>query len=102
MPVKKKTTAKKRTPAKGKRFSKTVKSKKTGRTKKVSFGQAGKAKDGKDRIRPGTKKGDSYCARSLGIKKRVSKKAANNPNSPNNLSRKKWKCKGAKSTRGKK
>tara|TARA_R110000822_G_scaffold242771_2_gene371805 strand:+ start:187 stop:462 length:276 start_codon:yes stop_codon:yes gene_type:complete len=86
-------------PSKGKRFVKVVKNRKTGRKKKVSFGQAGKAKSGGDRIRPGTKKGDSYCARSLGIKKRLSKKKQNNPNSPNNLSRKKWKCKGAKSTK---
>lgn len=86
-------------PSRGKRFVKIVKNRKTGRKKKVSFGQAGKAKSGGDRIRPGTKKGDSYCARSLGIKKRLSKKKQNNPNSPNNLSRKKWKCKGAKSTK---
>ena len=37
--------------------------------KKVSYGQAGKAKGGGPRVRPGTSKGDSYCARSLGIKK---------------------------------
>ena len=88
-----------RKPAKGKRFVKVVKNRKTGRTKKVSYGQAGKSKKGTDRIQPGTKKGDSYCARSLGIKKRLSAKKRNNPNSPNNLSRKKWKCKGAKSMR---
>ena len=35
--------------------------------KKVSYGQAGKAKGGGPRVRPGTSKGDSYCARSLGI-----------------------------------
>ena len=87
------------TPAKGKRFAKTVKNKKTGRTRKVSYGQAGKSKSGKDRIQPGTKKGDSYCARSLGIKKKLSKKKRNDPNSPNNLSRKKWRCVGAKSKR---
>ena len=67
--------------------------------KKVSYGQAGKAKDGKRRVRPGTSKGDSYCARSLGIKKRLSKKKQNDPNTPNNLSRKRWKCSGAKSRR---
>tara|TARA_Y100000592_G_C5272238_1_gene222392 strand:- start:164 stop:442 length:279 start_codon:yes stop_codon:yes gene_type:complete len=86
-------------PTKGKRFVKVVKNKKTGRKKKVSYGQAGKAKGGGDRIRPGTKKGDSYCARSYGIKKRLSKKKQNDPNSPNNLSRKKWKCVGKKSRR---
>ena len=86
-------------PTKGKRFVKVVKNKKTGRKKKVSYGQAGEAKGGGDRIRPGTKKGDSYCARSYGIKKRLSKKKQNDPNSPNNLSRKKWKCVGKKSRR---
>ena len=42
--------------------------------KKVSYGQAGKAKGGGPRVKPGTSKGDSYCARSLGIKKRLSAK----------------------------
>tara|TARA_B100000963_G_C22574893_1_gene647906 strand:- start:232 stop:504 length:273 start_codon:yes stop_codon:yes gene_type:complete len=86
-------------PRRGKKFVKVVKNKKTGRTKKVSYGQAGKARDGKARIRPGTSKADSYCARSLGIKRRLSKKKQNDPNTPNNLSRKKWRCKGAKSMR---
>jgi len=67
--------------------------------KKVSYGQAGSARGGGPRVRPGTSKGDSYCARSLGIKRRLSKKKRNNPNSPNNLSRKRWKCVGAKSRR---
>jgi len=67
--------------------------------KKVSYGQAGKAKGGGPRVRPGTSKGDSYCARSLGIKRRLSKKKQNDPNTPNNLSRKRWKCVGAKSTK---
>lgn len=80
-----------------KRFTKIVVNKATGRTRTIKYGQAGKAKDGKDRIRPGTSHGDSYCARSLGIKKRLPKKKQNDPNTPNNLSRKKWKCKGAKS-----
>ena len=66
--------------------------------KKVSYGQAGKAKDGKPRVRPGTKKGDSYCARSAGQMKKHPK-AASNPNSPFRLSRKKWKCAGSKSKR---
>ncbi len=77
--------------AKGKRFAKRV------GNKTVSYGQAGPAKDGGDRIRPGTSKGDSYCARSFGIKQRLSRKKRNDPNSPNNLSRKKRKCKGKKS-----
>ena len=93
------------TPAKGKRFVKKVKNPKTGRTRKVSYGQSGKAKDGKDRIRPGTSKGSSYCARSAGIKRDMlrkggkSAKKARDPNSPNNLSRKKRKCNGTKSMR---
>ena len=33
--------------------------------KKVSYGQAGNAKDGGPRVKPGTTKGDSYCARSF-------------------------------------
>jgi len=82
------------TPRRGKAKVKVTKS-----GKKVSYGQAGKAKDGKRRVRPGTSKGDSYCARSLGVKKRLSKKKQNDPNTPNNLSRKRWKCSGAKSRR---
>ena len=42
--------------------------------KKVSYGQAGRARGGGPRVKPGTSKGDSYCARSFGIKKRLSKK----------------------------
>jgi hypothetical protein len=80
------------TPRKGKAKAKMV----NGR--KVSYGQAGLAKDGKPRVRAGTKKGDAYCARSAGQKKR-SPKAAKNPNSPLNLSRKRWKCSGTKSKR---
>ena len=80
------------------RFKKVVTNKKTGRKKTVRYGQAGKAKDGKDRIRPNTKKGDAYCARSMGIKRRLPKKKRNDPNSRNNLSRKKWKCRGEKSS----
>ena len=86
------------TPAKGKMFAKKVKNPKTGRTIKVSYGQSGKAKDGGKRIRPGTSKGDSYCARSAGQMKKHPKAAAN-PNSPLRLSRKKWKCSGKKSRR---
>lgn len=82
------------TPAKGKRFVKLVKSV-SGRTRKVSYGQAGQAKGGGDRIKPGTAKADAYCARSLKIKGDWK----SDPNSPNRLSRKKWKCVGAKSRR---
>jgi hypothetical protein len=74
-------------PAKGKRFVKLVKTL-GGRTRKVSYGQAGKAKDGGDRIRPGTSKASAYCARSWGIKGDWKK----DPNSANNLSRRKWRC----------
>ncbi len=78
-------------PAKGKKSSKTYTNPKTGRKNKVSYGQKGAT------ISPGTSKGDSYCARSLGIKKRLPKSKQNDPNTPNNLSRKKWKCVGDKS-----
>jgi hypothetical protein len=44
-------------PAKGK-----AKVKITASGKRVSYGQAGKAKGGGARVRPGTSKGDSYCA----------------------------------------
>jgi len=84
-----------------KRFKKVITNPATGRKKTIKYGQAGKAADGGDRIRPSTKKADAYCSRSLGIKKRLSKKQQNDPNTPNNLSRKKWKCKGAKSMRKK-
>jgi hypothetical protein len=80
-------------PAAGKASVKVVKNAATGRTRKVSYGQAGKAKDGGKRIRPGTAKGDAYCARSAKIKGDWK----SDPNSPNNLSRKKWKCRGSKS-----
>jgi hypothetical protein len=80
-----------RKPAKGKRFTKVVKNPKTGRKKTVSYGQKGAT------IRPGTPKGDAYCARSLGIKRRLPPSKRNDPNTPNNLSRKKWNCRGAKS-----
>ena len=88
----------KRTPPRGKAKVKVVKGK-SGRTKRVAYGQAGPAKGGGPRVKPGTSKGDSYCARSYGIKKRLSKKKRNNPNTPNNLSRKRWKCVGKKSRR---
>ena len=72
-------------PSKGKRFAKRV----DGKCR--SYGQKGQAKGGGDRIRPGTKKGDAYCARSAKIKK------CKNPPCANDLSRKKWKCRGSKS-----
>ena len=72
-------------PSKGKRFAKRV----NGKCR--SFGQKGKASDGGDRIRPGTKKAHAYCARSAKIKK------CKNPPCANTLSRKKWKCQGSRS-----
>lgn len=83
-------------PTKGKRFAKIIKTV-GGRTRKVSYGQAGKASDGGDRIRPNTKKGDAFCARSMG-QMRDYPKAAKDPNSPLRLSRRRWKCIGSKSS----
>ena len=81
------------TPAKGKAKVKVTKS-----GRKVSYVQYGNAKDGGPRVRAGTKKGDAYCARSAAQKKKHPK-AAKDPNSPLNLSRKRWKCSGTKSKR---
>jgi len=81
------------TPASGK-----ARVKVTASGKRVSYGQAGEAKGGGPRVRPGTAKGDAYCARSA-AQKRASPKAAADPNSPLNLSRKRWKCSGEKSKR---
>lgn len=78
-------------PAKGK-----AKVKVTASGKKVSYGQAGAAKDGGPRVRPGSAKGDAYCARSAG-QARDNPKAASDPNSPLRLSRKRWKCNGERS-----
>ena len=72
-------------PSKGKRFAKRV----DGKCR--SFGQKVQSKGGGYRIRPGTKKGHAYCARSAKIKK------CKNPPCANTLSRKKWKCRGTKS-----
>lgn len=52
------------------------------------------------RIYPGTKRGDSYCARSFGILKKYQQKCnLDDKYSPNCLSRTKWRCKGKKSLR---
>jgi len=48
------------------------------------------------RIYPGTKRGDSYCARSFGQMK-MYPDSAKNPCSPLRLSRAKWNCRGKKS-----
>lgn len=70
-------------PAKGKKFSKVVDG------KKINYGATGY------KIKPGTKAGDSYCARSYGIEKQ--NKAKGKGVTANTLSRRKWKCKGKKS-----
>jgi hypothetical protein len=72
---------------------KTVTNPDTGRTRTVRYGQVGAT------VSPGTAKGDAYCARSAGIKAGLSKEKQNDPNTPNNLSRKKWDCDGDKSRR---
>ena len=72
-------------PARGKAKVKT-----TASGKKVSYGQKGA------KVKPGTKKGDAYCARSAG-QMRSHPSAARNPNSPLRLSRKRWDCSGTKS-----
>jgi len=72
-----------------KKFKKVVTNTKTGRKNTVRYGAKGY------KIKPGTKAGDSYCARSAGIAKKHP--SARKRNSPNALSRKKWKCKGKKS-----
>lgn len=78
-------------PAKGK-----ARVKVTSTGKRVSFGQAGRASGGGPRVRPGTSKGNAYCARSAGQMKKHPA-AAKNPNSPLRLSRKRWKCSGTTS-----
>lgn len=72
-------------PAKGK-----ARVKRTSSGHKVSYGQEGAS------VKPGTSKGDSYCARSQG-QMRDHPGAAKDPNSPLRLSRKRWKCSGSKS-----
>lgn len=81
-------------PAKGKAKATRVKG------KKVSYGQAGPAKGGGPRVKPGTDKGDAYCARSAGQMK-DHPKAAKDPGSPLRLSRKRWRCSGKTSRKGK-
>ena len=71
--------ATKKKPAKGKAVRVNV----NGKTRSV--GQAGR------KPKPGTKKGDAYCARSAKIKK------CKKPPCANDISRKRWKCRGSKS-----
>jgi hypothetical protein len=78
----------------GKKYTHTYKDPKTGNTKKVRYGAKGYT------IAPGTKKGDSYCARSLGDMKSEGMDCSGpDRNTPMCLSRKKWRCKGAKSSK---
>jgi hypothetical protein len=78
----------------GKKYTHTYKDSKTGRTKKVRYGAKGYS------IAPGTKKGDAYCARSLGDMKSEGMDCSGpDRNTPMCLSRKKWRCKGAKSSK---
>ena len=75
------------TPARGKARVKVTKS-----GRRVSYGQKGA------KVKPGTKKGDAYCARSNAQMRRHPSAAAD-PNSPLRLSRKRWKCSGSTSRR---
>lgn len=76
----------------GKKYTHTYKDPKTGNTRKVRYGAKGYT------IAPGTKKGDSYCARSEGDRKSERYDCSGkDKNTPLCLSRKKWKCKGSKS-----
>jgi hypothetical protein len=70
-----------------KRFKKVVTNPATGRKNTIKYGQKGAT------ISPGTARGDLYCARSNEIKGDW----RSDKNSPNNLSRRKWKCSGSKS-----
>lgn len=78
----------------GKKYTHTYKDPKTGNTRKVRYGAKGYS------IAPGTKRGDSYCARSLGDMKSEGMDCSGpDRNTPMCLSRKKWKCKGASSSK---
>lgn len=77
----------------GKKYTHTYTDKK-GKKKKVRYGAKGY------RIAPGTKKGDAYCARSYGDMKSHNKDCSGKDrNTPMCLSRRKWKCKGKKSSK---
>tara|TARA_R110002012_G_scaffold276771_2_gene463847 strand:- start:787 stop:1017 length:231 start_codon:yes stop_codon:yes gene_type:complete len=60
--------------------------------KRIGYGQKGAS------VKPGTSKGDAYCARSAGQMKAYPA-AAKDPNSPLRLSRRRWRCSGKKSRR---
>jgi hypothetical protein len=72
-----------------KRFKKVITNPATGRKKTIKYGQKGAT------ISPGSARGDAYCARSAKIKGDW----RSDKNSPNQLSRKKWRCRGSKSMR---
>lgn len=77
-----------------KKYTHTYTDSKTGKKRKVRYGQKGY------RIAPGTKKGDAYCARSYGDMKSHNKDCSGKDrNTPMCLSRRKWKCKGKKSSK---
>jgi hypothetical protein len=79
----------------GKKYTHTYKDSKTGKKRKVRYGAKGYS------ISPGTKRGDSYCARSYGDMKSHNKDCSGKDrNTPMCLSRKKWKCKGKSSSKG--
>ena len=78
----------------GKKYTHTYTDSKTGKKRKVRYGAKGYS------ISPGTKKGDSYCARSYGDMKSEGMDCSGaDKNTPMCLSRKKWKCKGKKSSK---
>lgn len=78
--------------AEGKKYSKTVTDPKTGRKRTVKYGAKGYT------IAPGTKRGNSYCARSFGDMKSHNKNCGGKDrNTPLCLSRAKWKCSGKNS-----
>ncbi len=78
----------------GKKYTHTYTDKK-GKKKKVRYGAKGYS------ISPGTKRGDSYCARSHGDMKSHNKDCSGKDrNTPMCLSRRKWKCKGKSSSKG--
>lgn len=78
----------------GKKYTHTYTDKK-GKKRKVRYGAKGYS------IAPGTKRGDSYCARSYGDMKSHNKDCSGKDrNTPMCLSRRKWKCKGKSSSKG--
>lgn len=84
----------KKSPVKGKQLRASFEYR--GRERVVDFG------DPTMREYPGTRRGDSYCARSFGIRNARGKRTAGDPLSANYWSRRKlWNCKGVKSLKKK-